>query len=250
MQSCGRRAAIGGSPIGSHQNNADDAFDRAEGCRRGRQRLCLAASPRRGLDQHHRRGRYVVDRGRVADPASRFRGYPGGCFACLYRGDAGRRRRRASDGLAVRPVRHHGAGRDRHRDAGAWSCAREPGGDDVAIHAGARAADRRWYLGQFRTGYRRHLVMVCQAPRRCRGDLLERQLPRWHRLATGDPAAGPVGGMAAHLFRHRRLLPLLDAAAAPGVAASASARGWPAFGARGSRRAARSLVAATGCNCC
>ena len=30
--------------------------------------------------------------------------------------------------------------------------------------------------------------MICQAPRRCRGDLLERQLPRRHRLATGDPA--------------------------------------------------------------
>src|SRR5215469_4163243 len=83
------RAAVGGSPIGSHQRNADDAFDRAVGCRRGRQRLCLAASPRRGLDQQYRRGRHVVDRPRVADPASRFRGYPGGCFAGLYRGDAG-----------------------------------------------------------------------------------------------------------------------------------------------------------------
>src|SRR5215831_7230156 len=87
MQSCERRAAGAQSGI---KNNADDAFDRAEGCRRGRQRLCLAASPRRGLDQHHRRGRYVVDSGRVADPASRFRGYPGGCFACLYRRDARR----------------------------------------------------------------------------------------------------------------------------------------------------------------
>ena len=41
--------------------------------------------------------------------------------------------------------------------AGGRSCAREPGSEDVAIHGGARAADRRWYLGQFRTGYRRHL---------------------------------------------------------------------------------------------
>src|SRR4051812_44255021 len=39
--------------------------------------------------------------------------------------------------------------------------------------------------------------------------------------------------MAAHLFRHRRILPLLDAAAAPGVTASASARDWPALDAGG-----------------
>jgi MFS family permease len=32
----------------------------------------------------------------------------------------------------------------------------EPGGDDMAIHAGARAADQRWYLGRRWLAGKRH----------------------------------------------------------------------------------------------
>ena len=116
--------------------------------------------------------------------------------AALHADDDRLRLRRHPDGPARRSLR---------RSSCRWSLgavalalgyvARGLRRDAVAVHAGARPADRRRQLRDVRAAGRRHVAVVHAPARHRRGDLRQRQLPRRHRLAA-DRAA---------LHRRRRL---------------------------------------------
>ncbi len=101
----------------------------------------------RGTDRLARQRRDVVDRGRAAGGAGRFRRDPGHRVAGLHHGDAGFRFRRRADRQDYRPLRHRHRDRPRYRHPGsratsAPECRRRSGRSSRCISPSALARRR------------------------------------------------------------------------------------------------------------